>query len=127
MFSGRADLVIGAPGDSPPETGAAGQTVRRSRFISPSHPGISLPGPKSGADDRGVAVSRSRSPDTSRSLAPGPQGAVGQDTLTVSTMQAKLEAQLQWLGVGFLPFNICALCARTGQLVPNRSKMTPRR
>jgi DNA-binding transcriptional LysR family regulator len=119
LFSGRADLVIGAPGDSPPETGAAVRPFGEVAFIfavAPGHPlaGAEEPVPTTEVLRYRVVVAA----DTSRSLAPWTAGlAVGQDTLTVSTMQAKLEAQLHGLGVGFLPFNLARSALESGQLV----------
>jgi len=119
LFSGRADLVIGAPGDSPPETGAIVRPFGEIPFlfaVAPTHPLAAAEEPVSTAD-----VLRYRvvvAADTSRSLAPWTAGlAVGQDTLTVSTMQAKLEAQVQGLGVGYLPVNLARAALASGQLV----------
>jgi len=119
LFSGRADLVIGAPGDSPPETGAIVRPFGEIPFlfaVAPTHPLAAAEEPVSTAD-----VLRYRvvvAADTSRSLAPWTAGlAVGQDTLTVSTMQAKLEAQVQGLGVGYLPVNLARAALDSGQLV----------
>lgn len=119
LFSGRADLVIGAPGESPPETGAAARPFGDVAFIfavAPGHPlaGAEEPVPTTEVLRYRVVVAA----DTSRSLAPWTAGlAVGQDTLTVSTMQAKLEAQLHGLGVGFLPFNLARSALESGRLV----------
>jgi DNA-binding transcriptional LysR family regulator len=122
LFSGRADLVIGAPGDSPPETGAMVRPYGDVPFVfavAPAHPLAQAEEPVSTAD-----VLRHRvvvAADTSRSLAPWTAGlAVGQDTLTVSTMQAKLEAQIQGLGVGYLPVNLARAPLESGQLVRKR-------
>jgi len=119
LFSGRADLVIGAPGDSPPETGAVVRPFGEIPFlfaVAPTHPLAEAEEPVSTAE-----VLRHRvvvAADTSRSLAPWTAGlAVGQDTLTVSTMQAKLEAQVHGLGVGYLPVNLARAALESGQLV----------
>ena len=122
LFSGRADLVVGAPGDSPPETGAAVRPFGESIFVfvvAPGHPlaGAEEPVPTSEVLRHRVVVAA----DTSRSLAPWTAGlAVGQDTLTVSTMQAKLDAQLKGLGVGYLPFNLARPALESGRLVRKR-------
>lgn len=119
LFSGRADLVIGAPGDSPPETGASVRPFGDSGFVfvvAPAHPlaGAEEPVPTSEILRHRVVVAA----DTSRSLAPWTAGlATGQDTLTVSTMQAKLEAQIQGLGVGYLPLTLARAALESGQLV----------
>jgi DNA-binding transcriptional LysR family regulator len=122
LFSGRADLVVGAPGDSPPETGAAVRPFGESVFVFVVAPGHALAGaeepvPTSEVLRHRVVVAA----DTSRSLAPWTAGlAVGQDTLTVSTMQAKLDAQLKGLGVGYLPFNLARPALESGHLVRKR-------
>src|SRR4051794_7146410 len=119
LFSGRADLVIGAPGDSPPETGAIVRPFGEIPFlfaVAPTHPLAQAEEPVSTAE-----VLRHRvvvAADTSRSLAPWTAGlAVGQDTLTVSTMQAKLEAQVEGLGVGYLPTSMARAALESGRLV----------
>jgi DNA-binding transcriptional LysR family regulator len=119
LFSGRADLVIGAPGDSPPETGAVVRAFGEMGFIfavSPEHPLAAAEEPVPT-----VEVLRHRvvvAADTSRNLAPWIAGlAVGQDTLTVASMQAKLEAQIQGLGVGYLPSNLARAALASGRLV----------
>ena len=119
LFSGRADLVIGAPGDSPPETGATVRPFGDSAFVfvvAPIHPlaRADEPVPTSEILRHRVVIAA----DTSRSLAPWTAGlATGQDTLTVSTMQAKLEAQIQGLGVGYLPLTLARAALESGQLV----------
>ena len=56
--------------------------------------------------------------DSSRNLPPRSSGLVpGPDSLTVSTLQAKLEAQIAGLGVGFLPVHLAAPALADGRLV----------
>ena len=56
--------------------------------------------------------------DSSRSLPPRSSGiAGGADSLTVSTLQAKLEAQIAGVGVGFLPLHVAAPYLANGRLV----------
>ena len=56
--------------------------------------------------------------DSSRNLPPRSSGIVpGPDALTVSTLQAKLEAQIEGLGVGFVPARIAAAALAEGRLV----------
>jgi DNA-binding transcriptional LysR family regulator len=119
LFSGRADLVIGAPGDTPPETGAVVRPFGEVPFVfavAPAHPLADADEPV-----RTSEVLRHRvvvAADSSRSLAPWTAGlAVGQDTLTVSTMGAKLQAQVQGLGVGYLPVNLAQPAIDAGLLV----------
>lgn len=118
----RADLVVGASGDPPPGGGYASQPLGEMRFVyamAPSHPLAAEPEPLSAevrARHRAVVMA-----DTSRRLPARTVGLVtGQDTLTVPTMQAKLEAQVAGLGVGFLPENLAAPYLATGQLLARR-------
>jgi DNA-binding transcriptional LysR family regulator len=119
LFAGRADLVIGAPGDTPPETGAAVRSLGELAFVfvaAPHHPLASSAEPISTAE-----ILRHRivvAADTSRNLPPWTVGlSVGQDTLTLPTMQAKLEAQIAGLGVGYLPVNLVEQHIKAGRLV----------
>lgn len=119
LFSGRADLVIGAPSEAPPEHGAAVRPLGEVQFvfaIAPDHPLAQAPEPVPVSDvlQHRVVVAA----DTSRNLPPRSAGlGNGQDTLTVPTMQAKLEAQACGLGVGYLPVNIAAPAIASGRLV----------
>ena len=119
LFSGRADLVIGAPSEAPPEHGAAVRPLGEVQFvfaIAPEHPLAQAPEPVRVSDilQHRIVVAA----DTSRSLPPRSVGlSNGQDTLTVPTMLAKLEAQIVGLGVGFLPLNIAAPALAAGRLV----------
>jgi len=119
LFAGRADIVIGAPGDSPPETGAAVRPFGEMRFVfvvAPDHPLRAVDEPLATSD-----ILRHRvvvAADSSRNLAPWSVGlSAGQDTLTVATMQAKLQAQLAGLGVGYLPANLAAPAIAAGRLI----------
>ena len=119
LMSGRADLCIGAPAEPPLE---AGYTVRSLGDIdwvfavAPSHPLAQAPQPlTTGAimEQRVVLVG-----DSSRNLPPRSSGiAPGPDALTVSTLQAKLEAQIAGLGVGFVPARAAAKAIAEGQLL----------
>jgi DNA-binding transcriptional LysR family regulator len=119
LVSGRADLCIGAPGEPPPE---AGYTVRPLGEIdwvfavAPSHPLAQASQPVStGAvmEHRVVVVA-----DSSRNLPPRSSGiAAGPDALVVSTIAAKLEAQIAGLGVGFLPAHVARTAVAAGRLV----------
>ena len=106
LMSGQADLAIGVPIDSitaPP--GFEVQTLGELRFVlavSPSHPLAKVKGPISDEQllkHRAIAVadSASRMPALTVNLLPG------QDVLTVSSLQAKLQAQIRNVGCGFLP------------------------
>jgi DNA-binding transcriptional LysR family regulator len=119
LFSGRADLVIGAPSEAPPEHGAAVRPLGDVQFvfaIAPDHPLAQVAEPIRVSDilQHRIVVAA----DTSRSLPPRSVGlSNGQDTLTVPTMQAKLDAQIFGLGVGFLPLSIAAPAIAAGRLV----------
>jgi DNA-binding transcriptional LysR family regulator len=111
--------VIGAPSEAPPEHGAAVRPLGEVQFVfavAPEHPLAQAPEPIRVSDilQHRIVVAA----DTSRNLPPRSVGlSNGQDTLTVPTMQAKLEAQLFGLGVGFLPLNLAGPALSTGRLV----------
>jgi DNA-binding transcriptional LysR family regulator len=119
LVSGRADLCIGAPGEPPPE---AGYTVRPLGEIewlfavAPAHPlaQVRQPLPTAAVMEHRVVVVA----DSSRNLPPRSSGiAPGPDALVVSTIAAKLEAQMAGLGVGFLPVHVAAQAVGAGRLV----------
>jgi DNA-binding transcriptional LysR family regulator len=57
--------------------------------------------------------------DSSRDLPPRNSGIPsGPDSLTVSTLQGKLEAQAAGLGVGYLPAHLAAPVIAAGRLLP---------
>src|SRR5215470_7219330 len=96
LVSGRADLAVGAPSDPPLE---AGYTVRPMGEIdwvfavARAHPLASLGRPVSASDILGnrvviVADSSRNLPPRNSGLPPGP------DSLTVSSLQAKLDCQI---------------------------------
>jgi DNA-binding transcriptional LysR family regulator len=119
LFSGRADLVIGAPSEAPPEPGVALRTFGDMEFvfaIAPHHPLAQAPEPISTSEilQHRIVVAA----DTSRNLPPRSVGlSIGQDTLTVPGMRAKLEAQIAGLGVGFLPVNLANPAIASGRLM----------
>lgn len=101
----RADLIVGAPGETPGGSGLVVRPIGSIDFIfavAAGHPlaAIDKPlRPSEIAAHRGVAVA-----DSSRNLPARSAGMVtGQEILTVPTLRAKLAAQLAGLGVGFLP------------------------
>jgi|KBSSwiStaDraftv2_1062776.scaffolds.fasta_scaffold00331_35 DNA-binding transcriptional LysR family regulator len=127
LAEGRADLVLGAPGDAPPGGGYRMRTLAEMASVfavAPSHPLATAPEPLSEA-----AIGRHRAvvaADSSRRLAPRSIGILsGQDTLTVPDLEAKLAAQVLGLGCGFLPFAIAAADIAAGRLVM-RTVETPR-
>lgn len=120
LATGRADLVIGAPGDMPARSGLAmRQLCTRSDFvfaIAPSHPLAAWPGviPNSElARHRAIVVA-----DTSQELAARSIGIIeGQDALHVPDIRAKASAQVAGLGIGHLPRWLAAPEIAAGRLV----------
>jgi len=105
LASGRADLVIGAPGDGPAGGGYTTRLMGEVDWVfavAPGHPLASAPEPLTPdviLAHRAVVVA-----DSSRNLPPRSAGLLtGQETLTVHNMAAKLLAQHMGLGVGHLP------------------------
>ncbi len=130
LVSGRADLAIGVvvePGTTP---GILSHELGDLRFVyavAPHHPLAALPQPV--ADEqlmkhRAVAVADSAQ---QRGNAITLGLLAGQDVFTVSTMAAKLDAQLRGLGGGFLPEPLARPYLASGRLValevqrPNRN------
>lgn len=119
IVSGRADLVIGAPGDGPAGGGYATRPLGAIEWVfavAPSHPLAHLPEPLKAGDiqsHRAVSVA-----DSSRNLPPRTAGLLsGQETLTVHDLAAKVVAQRMALGVGNLPRHIAEREAAAGRLV----------
>ena len=121
LTSGQADLAIGVVLEPGTRSGVQLKPLGRIHFVyavAPHHPLASLPEPL--ADEqirqhRAVAVA-----DSARGtgLTFGLLG--GQDVLTVTTMSAKLQAQLRGLGGGSLPSNLAQPYLDTGRLVAKR-------
>jgi DNA-binding transcriptional LysR family regulator len=119
LMTGRADLVIGAPGEAPPEGALSVEPMGQFEFIfvvAPDHPLATAPEPLSTQDIMQFrAVSAA---DTSRSLPPRTSGLLdGQDALTVPTMRAKMAAHIAGLGPGYLPQAWAAPHIAGGRLV----------
>ncbi len=126
LLGGRADLVIGAPGDAPPEGVLAVERLGDFEFVfavAADHALAGRPEPLSAQDilpHRAVVTA-----DTSRSLPPRTSGLLnGQDTLTVPTMRAKVAAQIAGLGVGYLPLLWAAPHIAAGRLVKKQVEGT---
>lgn len=119
LISGRADISIGAPGDGPPGGGYATKPIGTLEFhyaVATNHPLAKLAEPLQNLDImRYRAISAA---DSSRNLAPRTSGILtGQDVLTVPDMQAKLQAQIAGLGVGYLPKKLAEKHTASGELV----------
>lgn len=119
LMSGRADLCIGAPGEPPLEAGYTTRPLGDIEWvfaIAPTHPLAQAPQPLPTSailDHRVVLVA-----DSSRNLPPRSSGIpAGPDALTVSTLEAKLVAQIAGLGVGFVPTRAAASALADGRLV----------
>lgn len=119
LLSGRADISIGAPGEAPPGGGFSTSLLGQLEFVfavAPHHPLAPMPDPLTNQDIiqyRAVAAA-----DSSRNLPPRTSGILsGQDVLTVSDMQSKLQAQVAGLGVGYLPIKLAQRYAKDGKLV----------
>jgi DNA-binding transcriptional LysR family regulator len=119
LAEGRADLVLGAPGDAPPGGGYRLRVLAdmTSVFaVAPTHPLALARAPLTEAEigaHRGVVAA-----DSSRRLPPRSLGTLsGQQTLTVPDLEAKLAAQLAGLGCGYLPLSCAAADVAAGRLV----------
>ncbi len=115
----RADLVVGATGESPGDIGYQIRLIGQIEFVAvvnASHPLTKHRQPiplNVWREYRAVAIG-----DTSRRLEPRTMGLVlGQKTLTVPHLQAKLAAQIKGLGVGFFPRCFVAPEIAAGTLV----------
>lgn len=110
LFSGRADLVIGAPGDGPPGGGYAIHPLGEVEFVfavARHHPLADAAEPLTQdliRQYRAIAAA-----DSSRGLPPRTVGLLpGQGVLTVPDLLIKREAQKRGLGVGYLPRHLIA-------------------
>lgn len=119
LYTGRADLAIGAPDEAPPGGGFRSQPLGQVEFVlavAPQHPLAREPQPipmQTIRSHRAVSVG-----DSSRTLQPRTSGLLtGQATLTVASQRDKLAAQLAGLGVGFLPRRNAAPYLANGQLI----------
>ncbi len=120
LVSGRADLAIGVVVEPGTTAGILSHELGDLRFVyavAPHHPLAALPQPVN--DDvlikhRAVAVSDSTQQRNS-AMTLGLLG--GQDVFTVSSMRAKLDAQLRGLGGGFLPEPLARPYLESGRLV----------
>ena len=120
LTTGRADLVIGAPGEMPTRGGISTRllcTHGEAVFaVAPGHPLAAWDGPIPGAElarHRAVVVA-----DTSQELDARSIGLVdGQPTLHVPDIRAKAAAQVAGLGIGHLPRWLAAPELAAGRLI----------
>jgi DNA-binding transcriptional LysR family regulator len=115
----RADLVVGASGERPGESTYQTRLIGKIEFaavVAPDHPLARHPQPIPSdvwRKYRAVAIG-----DTSQQLEARTVGLLlGQKTLTVPHLQAKLSAQLKGLGVGYFPRCFIASHVAAGSLV----------
>ena len=119
LISGRADITLGCPGDTPPVSGFTTKPIGLVEFsyaVAPHHPLAKIADPLQDEDIiRHRAISAA---DSSRNLPPRTAGILsGQDVLTLPNMHLKLQAQLAGLGAGYMPTKIAEHYASKGQLI----------
>jgi len=119
LASGRVDLAIGVSGDAP--TGNEYGLIKLGQIkfgfaVSPTHPLARLREPLKLSD---IEPYRSIiAGDTSRKFPVRSSGVIsGEESLIVSTMQAKIAAQVRGLGVGYLPLHLISSELRNNQLI----------
>jgi len=130
VISGRADLALGVVLEPGTTAGVQSHELGDLGFVyavAPHHPLASVPEPI--PDDvlvkhRAVAVSDSVQQRAS-ALTMGLLA--GQEVFTVSTMRAKLDAQLRGLGGGFLPEPLARPYLESGRLVARSIQRPSRR
>jgi len=119
LVTGRADLVLGAPGEGPAGGGYSTRplgTVEWQFMVAPSHPLAQAPEPIPPEEIlkyRSIAAA-----DSSRNLPPRTSGLLsGQDVLTVPDMRDKIAFQRAGFGVGYLPVHMVRAEVAAGMLV----------
>ena len=119
LVTGQADLAIGVGMGRESIEGVQMKEIGTMAFVfavAPHHPLAAASGPISDAElmrHRAVAVA-----DSAQRLTPLTVNLLpGQDVLTVSSMQAKLEVQLRCLACGFVPEPLAREHIRAGRLV----------
>lgn len=124
LVSGRADLVIGAPGDGPSGGGYAMHPLGEAEFVfvvAPHHPLAEQAEPLTNdliRKYRAVAAA-----DSSRNLAPRTVALLpGQQVLTVADLHQKCDAQKRGLGVGHLPRHLIEDDISAGHLLVKKTE-----
>ncbi|MGA9033036.1 MAG: LysR family transcriptional regulator [Sulfuricaulis sp.] len=118
LVTGRADLVIGAPGEGPSGGFSTRPLVSIEWLfaVAPAHPLAKVPEPIPPEEIlryRSVAAA-----DSSRNLPPRTSGLLtGQDVLTVPDMRHKIAFQCAGLGVGYVPAHMVRAELEAGRLV----------
>ena len=123
LINGRADLLIGAPSETPPGGGYATQPLMALRFVfvaALKHPIVALARQsKRPLTEAQIQQFRAISvADSSRHQPPRTVGLLsGQDVLTVPSMHEKIAAHIAGLGIGFLPSHVAAPLIASRKLV----------
>ncbi|MBX3656179.1 MAG: LysR family transcriptional regulator [Ramlibacter sp.] len=119
LTNGQADLALGVVLEPGNVAGIAGKPLGSLAFVyavAPHHPLATAAEPLPDALlQQHRAVAAADSVQRGHGITLGLLG--GQDVLTVSTMPAKLDAQLRGLGCGFLPEPMARPYVETGRLV----------
>jgi DNA-binding transcriptional LysR family regulator len=130
LVTGRADLAIGTiartPGAMPASTGYQTRPMAEVEFVfavAPTHPLADAAEPLSPEEvRRHRAVAVGDSVRTQPAMTIGIIG--GQDVLTVSSMEAKVAAQVAGLGCGNIPLGLAMPHIEAGRLVPKQLSET---
>jgi DNA-binding transcriptional LysR family regulator len=119
LLYGQADLAIGAFGEAPPPAGIEARPLGAIDFVfavAPHHPLARHEGPI--GDDELLRHRAVATADSAQRLSPRTVNLLpGQDVFTVSSVQAKIEAQLRCLGCGFVPEPLAREHIAAGRLV----------
>ena len=119
LISGLADLSLGVVAETAATAGLQMRPLGTQHFVfavAPHHPLAKAPEPLSDQLIRQHRlVAAADSVQRGHGISIGLLG--GQDVFTVTTMHAKLEAQLRGLGCGFLPEGLAQPYIETGRLV----------
>lgn len=126
LTSGLADLSLGVVAELGATAGLQMKPLGTQRFVftvAPHHPLAKAAEPLSDQE-----ISRHRVVAAADSVRQGDGLTVGlvsgQDVFTVTTMQAKLDAQLRGMGCGFLPEGLAQPYIDSGRLVAKRVERT---
>ncbi len=128
VVSGRADLALGVVLETGTTAGVHSETLGEMHFVyavAPHHPLAQATEPIRDEEllkHRAIAVADSVQRGNGISIGL----LAGQDVMTVSSMRAKLDAQLRGLGGGFLPEPLARPYLESGRLVA-RERQRPSR
>jgi len=129
LTSGQAELALGVSMDQNTQTGLKREPLGEARFVfamAPHHPLAKATEPLSDETilkHRAIAVADSIRQGSGMSV----NVLAGQDVFTVTSMPAKLDAQMRGLGVGFLPTCLAQTYIDTGRLVVRRVERNEQR